>query len=371
LLHTLRRTDPTRFQWDFLLHASEAGALAPSVRDLGAKILLFPSPHRIIPYCARLAELTAVLRGYDVIHSHVAHFSSVVLGLAARAGVRARVAHSHSDRRLAESRAGRARRVCLAAARRAIRRFATAGLAASRPAAASLFGTAWEDDPRWRVLHYGRDLEDFRQPPDPAGARRELGIQGPGPVIAQVGRFVEAKNHAFWLLVAEQIARREPASRFLFIGDGPLRLEIERLAVRLGLAGRIIFAGVRSDVPRCLMGAVDVLLFPSLWEGLPLAVLEAQAAGIPVVASPAVPEEAVVIKSLVRRLDLAAPLAAWAQTVLAAVRQGRLEQSRAVAMMARSTFSMERSAATLAAFHEELCSPPRPARELEAQGVSA
>ena len=100
-------------------------------------------------------------------------------------------------------------------------------------------------------------------------------------MIGHVGRFLWAKNHPFVVKVAAALFQREPRARLLLIGDGPLQPEIEALVRTSGIADRVIFAGARADVPRLLKGAMDAFVFPSHFEGLGLAAVEAQAAGLP------------------------------------------------------------------------------------------
>jgi glycosyltransferase involved in cell wall biosynthesis len=137
---------------------------------------------------------------------------------------------------------------------------------------------------RWRVIHNGIDLG-----PEPAGRRRGdayrgLGIGGGDRVVGLVGRLVAAKAPAVFLEAMARVARVEPRLRPLVIGDGPLRVEAEERAAHLGLGGRAVFAGLRQDVPELLSG-MDVLVFSSTREGLSIAMLEAMAAGVPVVAT--------------------------------------------------------------------------------------
>ena len=110
-------------------------------------------------------------------------------------------------------------------------------------------------------------------------------------------------------------------ARLLLVGDGELRAENEQLAEELGIRDRVIFAGLRSDVDRMLQ-AMDVFVFPSLYEGLPLSVIEAQAAGLPCLISDKVPIECKKT-DLVSQIPLDASPAEWAETVLSAAEAPR------------------------------------------------
>lgn len=104
------------------------------------------------------------------------------------------------------------------------------------------------------------------------------------PLIGTIGRLHPQKGHRFLLEVAAELAREHPSPRFLIIGEGELRGELERQAETLGVAGHVTFAGARTDVPAQLRD-MDMFVLPSLWEGLPYVLLEAMAAGLPIVAS--------------------------------------------------------------------------------------
>ena len=230
-----------------------------------------------------------------------------------------------------------------------MRHYATAGLAASGKAAAALFGLEWQADPRWRVLYYGIDLSPFREGADRREIRAELTIPEDAFVIGHVGSFTEQKNHAFLVEIAAEVVRRRPDARLLLVGDGPLRPDIERKVAELGLTGKVIFAGLRADVPRLMLGAMDVFLLPSLYEGLPVVGMEAQAAGLPFLVSDAVTGELDVVGPLLRRLSLSQPAPAWAEAVLA-VRDSSpaISRSEALAMMEKSPFDVTGSVSALA-----------------------
>jgi glycosyltransferase involved in cell wall biosynthesis len=119
-----------------------------------------------------------------------------------------------------------------------------------------------------------------------AEARRRLGLPPDGAVVGTVGRFTEQKDPHTWIRAAALIARRRPDTHFVMIGDGPLRAEVERSSRELALGDRLLAPGLRDDVP-ALLPAFDVFLLTSRWEGLPLVIPQAMAAGVPVVASTA------------------------------------------------------------------------------------
>ena len=114
--------------------------------------------------------------------------------------------------------------------------------------------------------------------------RREWGIDTDGMVAGTVARLGAEKGHTFLLEAVAKVQNCLPQAKFLFVGDGPMRPQLEDRARILGVADSIIFAGLRHDIPT-ILSLFDLFVLPSLWEGLPMAVLEAMAAGLPVVAT--------------------------------------------------------------------------------------
>jgi glycosyltransferase involved in cell wall biosynthesis len=170
-----------------------------------------------------------------------------------------------------------------------------------------------------------------------------------------VGSVTGAKNHRFLLEIAKAFAAVEPKARLVLIGDGPLRPAIEHQILESGLAGRVILAGERDDVPAALL-AMDGFLLPSLREGLPLALLEAQAAGLPSVVSDTFTNEASVVSGLITRLPLSLPAAGWALALRAALRAPLLPwRDAALEQMQQSPFDLRANARALTSLYRELC----------------
>lgn len=348
LMHVLRATNRAEIQMDFAVGVSEPCPYDEEVRALGSRILPCLQTSSPRAYARNFRRLLREHGPYDVVHSHVHHFSGYVLRLAHQAGVPVRIAHSHIDTSSLQASAGPARRAYYALASYLIRRHATHGLAASELAASSLFGPRWKSDSRWQVLHYGVDLAPFRDPVDPSCLRASLGIEPGALVLGHVGRFVEQKNHAFLLDVAAQVMARRPDARLLMVGDGVLRAAIEQKARLLGLADKMLFAGLRSDVARLMLGAMDAFVLPSFFEGLPVVGIEAQAAGLPCFLSDTISTETDCVKPLIHRLSVRQAPAAWAETILAvSAGDPGIAQPAALATVAQTSFDIIVSQARL------------------------
>ena len=351
IMHLVRRFQETRVRTDILVHTDEPAAYDAELAERGCRILRCPHVRRPLRYGHVFKRLLRENGPYDVVHSHVHHFSGYVLRLARKAGVPVRIAHSHNDTRADDGAARGLRRGYVGLMRRWIGRNATAGLAASREAGIALFGEPSRLS--WQVLYCSVDFEPFATSVDRSAILAECGLPADALVICHVGRFAEQKNHALLLRIAADVFAREPRAHLVLIGDGPLRPPIEAEANKLGIAGRVRFLGPRPDVPR-LLGAADVFLLPSLFEGLPLVALEAQGAGVPVILTDTITREADIVPGLVERHSLAEPASVWGTATLAAIRRtDRPDRLRALDLARQSPFDIRAGAQKLERFYAD------------------
>jgi glycosyltransferase involved in cell wall biosynthesis len=140
-----------------------------------------------------------------------------------------------------------------------------------------------------KVVYLGAPVEEFGRPrsaAEIAEARCELGLEADEFVAGTITRLHESKGNSHLVDAAARVVAARPGVRFVLVGEGPLRPELEAQAARLGLGERFVFAGFRRDAARTL-SAFDLAVFPSLWEGTPLTAFEALAAGKPIVATDA------------------------------------------------------------------------------------
>jgi glycosyltransferase involved in cell wall biosynthesis len=176
--------------------------------------------------------------------------------------------------------------------RRLIRHSATHIVAVSEAALQSVLPAPWQAGGNCTVIYSGLPMDAFHAVPERHQVRAEFGWPADSRVAINVARFFEQKNHPTIVESFRLAHAQDPRLRLLLVGDGKDKEEIERLVRSHGLDGVCAFAGVRKDVPRLLL-ASDLFFFPSLWEGLPGALLEALAAGLPVVTSDIAPMQEV------------------------------------------------------------------------------
>ncbi len=347
LMHILRNIERERFQMDFLVHTTQECAYDEEILSLGSQIVPCPNPLRPWVYGSNFKRVLREYGDYDIVHSHLHYFNGYVLRLAQEAGIPTRIAHSHLDISAFEANRSWHRHLYTDLAKSLIARHATAGLGCSQVANEDLFGSNWKTDCRWQLIYYGINLNPFQEPIDISKVRSEFSLPADAFVIGHVGRFDIQKNHHLLLQIFAEVVKKEANAYLLLIGQGCLQSNIEKQIGELGIANRVIFAGSRPDVPR-LMRAMDVFLFPSLYEGLGLVLIEAQTAGLPCVFSDVVPQEADLIKPLVKRLSLLNSPFEWAKEVLAwRNAEKSITQTNAYKLVEASPFNIQTSAAQL------------------------
>lgn len=297
IMNLYRNMDRSKVQFDFL--TCKNGVFDNEILELGGLI------HRI-PYITDVGPIiyNHILRKffednpqYHIVHSHMDKMSGLVLRAAKKANIPIRIAHSHSTR----SEGGYLTRVYKWYAGKLIKTNATNLLACSQTAADWLFGNRSE---KVQIIRNGVDLNNFTYSDDTRiRIREELGIDESILAVGHVGRFSSPKNHTFLIDIFHKLIEIRPDSVLILAGDGKLRSAIEQKVKKLGLTEHVRFIGVRDDIFR-VMQAFDIFVFPSIYEGLPVTVMEAQALGIPCLVSDAVTKEVCVDDEIVKFLKL-------------------------------------------------------------------
>lgn len=313
LLNALRCIPADCVSVDFLVFDEAPGDLEAEVRALGCRVLRVSLPRSRAPHSAVRTIAEAIRREgpYDVVHSHVNLASGMVMAAAHRAAVPNRIAHAHIT---SDDQSGLIRRVYRAWSRRWLRKYSTEVVACGAEAGRHLFGDHWVG--RGVVIPNGVQVERFLQArSERASTRHELGFEDDVLLAGTVARLVAFKNHLFMLDAMAATVSVDDRVILLIVGDGPLRAELEGRAAELGIEQHVRFLGLRSDIPQ-LLSAMDVVLVTSHYEGLPVNLVEAQAAGTPALVSEGVTEEADLGLGLIRRLPISSATD-WRAAILA------------------------------------------------------
>lgn len=311
IMNHYRALDRREYQFDFLVFREKEYPYTAEIRSLGGRIFFVTAPS--VRNVGRfLKEAVPIMAGYDAIHSHVNIENAWVMAAAARSGVRVRVSHSHDTTGKEGTLPVRAYR---AFQERLIKAHATHFLACSHDAGNYLYGEAFFAR-HSAVIHNGIHVERFTDAAVDNDLRQALGLTESPLVIGNITRFEPKKNQLFAVDIFASVLKKRPDSVLLLGGPDGGSLEAVQEKVRaLGIADKVRFLGPRDDIPACLK-LMDVYLFPSLYEGLGIALLEAQAAGRRCVASTGVSREADMGLGLVRYLDLSQPPEIWADCIL-------------------------------------------------------
>lgn len=311
LMNYYRNIDRSKVQFDFLVHRDFEADYDREILELGGKIHRLPVLNPFGPgYLKKLDQFYKEHPEYTIVHSHLDCLAGIPLKYAKKNGVPVRLAHAHNSNQTKNLKYP-IKLFC----RRNITKNANHLFACSEEAGKWMFQGA-----PFEVLHNAIDAERYIfNPVIREKMRREFGISQDTMVVGHVGRFMPQKNHSFLLDIFAEVHRRQPNSRLLLVGEGDLEGEAKQKAKALGLGDAVIFAGVRSDVP-ALLQAMDAFVLPSLYEGLPLVMVEAQAAGLPCLISDKVPIECEKTQGLVRQIALDAGAAEWADEAISCAR---------------------------------------------------
>lgn len=282
---------------------------------------------------------------FDVLYMNTCDIVSIdQLKFAKAAGIPVRIIHSHST----ANQQGIGRKMSLfhrlseKTSRENLHRYATHLFACSKSAGDWMF-----DGRDYRIIKNGIKMEKYGFNPDSRSQiRKKLGIENE-ELIGVIGRLDPQKNPLFSVDIAEAMVSKKPNAKIVFIGDGELRAEVESRIAEKNIKSNVIMTGAINNVNEWL-SAIDCILMPSLFEGLPFALVEAQAAGLHCVVSSAVSEDAN-LTGLVEYLNLDESTEKWAETALSAAKKERVETQQ---KLVEAGYSIEDTAKTVSVIIE-------------------
>ncbi len=303
-----RCIDRSRYQFDFIVDSDGTGRPRPELSALGARYYTVPPYQRPFRHFAALRKLFRENR-YLIVHASMNSLSVISLMAAWSAGVPVRINHSHNTAAPGEL----ARTMLKNVLRPFSGVFATDRCACSRAAGEWLFGKKAFRRGDVTVLRNAVDTDAFRFDPAVRDAVRERCGLRDRFVVGHVGRYCYQKNQEFVLEVFSGLYKERPDAALLMAGTGTTDEKLKKKAEQLGILQAVTFLGARDDV-NDLYQAMDLFLFPSRYEGLGLVAVEAQCAGLPVVASTDVPAESKVTERI-RYLPLKDGAGAWVEAI--------------------------------------------------------
>lgn len=285
MMNMFRNIDRKQVQIDFLLQSVEKSPLEEEIKQTGSKVYYVPKPSKDMFGFNRKLHNVLTSGEYCIVHAHCDAMNYRIMKLAKECGVPVRIAHSHNTEHLLTS---KFRLFYYEYCRRGVGKYATHCWACSDAAGRWLFGKY-----PYTVIPNAIALERFSfDAGKRAALRKALEIADDTIVLGHVGRFDYQKNHQFLINLLEQLKRQNSGRRYclLLVGDGHLRPEMERKCAVKNLIDNVVFCGVVQN-PEDYYNAMDVFLLPSMFEGYPLVITEAQANGLPCIASDRITRE--------------------------------------------------------------------------------
>lgn len=317
VMNAYRKADRSQVQFDFAVRSTQEEYHDQEIKSLGGRIFHLPwkkaNPISPILYKKALAQILCEHGPFSVVHSHIGFYSGFVLPTAKKQNIPIRIAHSHNT--TSTERYSAVLGAWEKLMRRQILSSATNLLACNKTAAGWLFGSQWQKDRRTEIIHNAVKLSDYEMLSQKKNTfRKELGFPLEAPLLGHIGRFDTQKNHSFLIEIMATLVQQTPEAHLLLIGEGELFHQTKSLVQERGLQDNVHFLGIRGDIPSILR-SLDLFLLPSLYEGLAIVLIEAQAAGTPCLISDNLPKEVDINIGLIEYESLKADTNQWAKKI--------------------------------------------------------
>ena len=306
IMNHYRAIDRTKIQFDFLVHRQDRGDYDDEIDQLGGRIYrAFPiRPWKYIQYFKWLKDFFHQHHNYIAVHSHIHENSGFVFKYANLYNIKNLLCTSHIAIKFIVFKI-----IFRLYAKYYLNKYCSKRLACGDMAGKYLYGNK-----SFTVIKNAINTSDFVFNKNIRNQiRAELGITN-NFVIGNVARFSPQKNHKFILNLFKEFLSIDNNAILVLVGGGENEKDIKELAVQYGISGNIKFLGLRKDINR-LLQSFDIFLFPSLYEGLPVSIIEAQAAGLPCILSDTIDSETA-ITSNVEFHSLNAPISEWTNAIL-------------------------------------------------------
>lgn len=310
LMSLYRAVDKEKVQFDFVLYERDDTDFTKEVLKLGGKLFYSPKfkGNNLMEYCVWWNRFWKDNSEYRILHSHIRGSASICLHIAKRNNV-VTIIHSHST-----SNGNGLKAVIKNIVQFPLRYIADYKFACSYEAACFLYGSKIANAKRYKLISNGIDILRFSfNSEDRKYIRKKYGLEDCF-VVGNISRFYKPKNHEFIIHVFSDLVKENPSARLLLVGQGELEDKIKELCRILGLENFVIFAGEQKETEK-FYSAMDVFLFPSLWEGLGISLLEAQNSGLPCVITDTIPMSVDLGSNLIYTLSLKDPVKLWSEKI--------------------------------------------------------
>lgn len=288
IMNYYRNIDRNKIQFDFII--DEDSTIDPPIKEIeemGGQVIFCPPYQKTIKYEKFLIDLFKKNK-YKIVHSNINALSIFPLKAAMKAGVKIRIAHSHSTSNRKEWK----KTLLKSFLKLFSKKYANVLCACSEFAGKWLFGTNTLKKGKVIIINNGIDIKLYKFNKNIRNdIRNSIGLSENDKVIGHIGRFVKQKNHDFIIEIFKKLYEKDNNYKLMLIGTGPLIKNIKEKVNLLGLSKAVYFLGQKEDANR-YYNAMDLFLFPSLYEGLGMSLIEAQVNKLRCIASSEVPQKA-------------------------------------------------------------------------------
>jgi glycosyltransferase involved in cell wall biosynthesis len=331
IMNMYRKLDRSKCQFDFLVTREEFGVFDEEIENLGGRIYRVPSIRKVglLKFIKNINDFFKEHKEYKIVHSHMNTWSGLFLNIAKYHNIPVRIAQSHSAQQGYKNHTlkGVVENYFKRVMKLFIKSGATHFWAVGKAAGEWLYGEKIAQS-KMKIVPNAKDLNEYKYDAIARDQlRNELGISKDAIVIGHVGSFSPVKNHELLIELFNDLKKKVDNSYLCLVGDGPLRRKVEEKITDLDITSNVLILGQRNDVNK-LMSMFDVLVLPSLFEGMPNVVIEAQAAALPCVVSDSVTREIDMEMGIIKFISLNKSVKAWNDAILNIAKSNRLVDTK-------------------------------------------
>lgn len=315
LMNLYRNLDREKIQFDFISFSKEEAYYDKEIELLGGKVIRLEllNPVHIKKSINQIYNVINTEGPYDVVHAHTLFNSGIAMIAAKKKDVKIRISHAHTTLNVDNS---FVRRIYSNIMRYFINNYSTNLLSCSEAAGKFLFGEKCYKSNKYSYIPNLIDADIMYE--KPTGLVEKFKVENNlnnHLVLGHIGTFKDSKNQKFLIEITKFLVEHKQKVKLLLVGDGSMRMELEELTSKYNIEDNVIFTGIRDDI-NVMLHSMDLFIFPSIYEGLGLVLLEAQAAGLHCLVSEAIQPEADLKIGLVSRLNLSDGVEVWAEKIL-------------------------------------------------------
>lgn len=310
LMNIYRNINRDKFEFHFITHSKNKSDYDDEINKLGGKVIYIEKPRvkNLNRFSNQFRQIINDYGPYEAIHTHMQLFNGIILKEAEKNGIKVRISHAHLNGDYC--RKSLFREVYVNYSKKLINKHCTHKLSCSNESGKYLYNSS-----NFKLIKNAIDINQFKFDEKSNFLKKQLNIENKNKLIVHIGTFKNAKNHDFIIDVFNELNEIYNNYNLILVGRGELEESIKQKVKLLGLEKKVYFLGTREDIPEILQSS-DVFFMPSILEGLPVVLVEAQAAGVPCVISSNIPKECDMKLNLIKSLDLQDSKEEWVKELI-------------------------------------------------------